>query len=99
MYKRQVLIGAPLTDVKITMAAGRAQQKHTEGGDFRQATYRAVRQGLMSAESVLLEPVYSFRIEVPQAQVGRAIQDIRARFGAVSAPETKDGTAVLTRCV
>ena len=93
---RGVLTGAPITDLRIMLVSGKAHLKHTEGGDFRQATYRAVRQGLMSAESILLEPVYSFRIEVPQAQVGRAIQDIRARFGAVSAPETKDGTAVLT---
>ena len=63
---RGVLTGAPITDIKITLAAGRAHQKHTEGGDFRQATYRAVRQGLRMAESILLEPYYKFRLEIPQ---------------------------------
>jgi len=90
-----VLTGSPITDMKITLAAGRAHLKHTEGGDFRQATYRAVRQGLMQAESTLLEPVYAFHLEVPQAQVGRAIQDIRARFGTLSSPESRDGMAIL----
>ncbi|MBE6631427.1 MAG: GTP-binding protein [Ruminococcaceae bacterium] len=82
-----VLTGSPITDMKISLAAGRAHQKHTEGGDFRQATYRAVRQGLMSAESILLEPYYSFCIEVPPEQIGRAINDIRARNGIFGAPE------------
>ena len=76
-----VLTGAPLTDVRITLLAGRAHLKHTEGGDFRQATYRAVRQGLMKAECVLLEPWYSFRLTVPAAQTGRAISDLRAMHG------------------
>ena len=66
---RGVLTGAPITDIKITLAAGRAHQKHTEGGDFRQATYRAVRQGLRMAQSVLLEPYYKFRLEVPQQMI------------------------------
>ena len=70
---RGVLTGAPITDIKITLAAGRARQKHTEGGDFRQATYRAVRQGLRMAQSVLLEPYYKFRLEVPQQMIGRAM--------------------------
>ena len=80
-------VGAPITDMKITLAAGRAHQKHTEGGDFRQATYRAVRQGLMQAQPVLLEPWYRFRLEVPTAQIGRAITDVRARSGSLEAPE------------
>ncbi len=84
---RGVLTGAPITDIKITLIAGKAHVKHTEGGDFRQATYRAVRQGLMQAESVLLEPWYSFVLEVPQDAVGRALTDLE-RMGAVfSAPE------------
>lgn len=85
-----VLIGAPITDVRITLAAGRAHLKHTEGGDFRQATYRAVRQGLMQAESVLLEPYYRFKLSVPANQIGRAINDIRLMGGAFQAP-TDDG--------
>ena len=91
-----VLIGAPLTDVKITLIAGRAHLKHTEGGDFRQATWRAVRQGLMQAESVLLEPYYAFRIEVPAEQIGRAISDVRLMSGTFSSPETHGDMAVLT---
>ncbi|MBQ7896037.1 MAG: NYN domain-containing protein, partial [Oscillospiraceae bacterium] len=82
-----VLTGSPITDVKITLAAGRAHDKHTEGGDFRQATYRAVRQGLMQAESVLLEPYYSFIMEVPAEQIGRAISDVRTMNGNFSSPE------------
>ena len=82
-----VLTGSPITDIKFTLAAGRAHLKHTEGGDFRQATYRAIRQGLMQAESVLLEPWYSFNIEVPPEQIGRAISDIRAMSGSFSSPE------------
>lgn len=81
-----VLTGSPITDIKLTLTAGRAHPKHTEGGDFRQATYRAVRQGLMQAESVLLEPYYTFRLEVPAEQIGRAINDIRARSGTFDAP-------------
>ena len=91
-----VLIGAPLTDVKITLAAGRAHQKHTEGGDFRQATYRAVRQGLMQAESVLLEPFYDFRLELPPECVGRAMTDLAAMGGSTDAPETVGEETVLT---
>lgn len=90
-----VLTGAPLTDVKITLAAGRAHQKHTEGGDFRQATYRAVRQGLMHADSVLLEPYCSFRLEVPTEQIGRAISDIRTRSGSFDAPENLGAMTLL----
>ena len=82
-----VLTGSPITDIKITLAAGRAHDKHTEGGDFRQATYRAVRQGLMQAESVLLEPYYSFIIEVPAEQIGRAISDVRTMNGIFDSPE------------
>ena len=84
---RGVLTGSPVTDMRITLAAGRAHLKHTEGGDFRQATYRAVRQGLMQADSVLLEPWYSFVLEVPAEQIGRAITDIRAMNGDFSSPE------------
>ncbi|MBP3413330.1 MAG: TetM/TetW/TetO/TetS family tetracycline resistance ribosomal protection protein, partial [Oscillospiraceae bacterium] len=85
-----VLTGAPITDIKLTLAAGRAHLKHTEGGDFRQATYRAVRQGLMQAQSVLLEPIYRFKLSVPAAQIGRAINDIRAMGGEFDSPE-EDG--------
>lgn len=85
-----VLTGAPITDMKITIVAGRAHLKHTEGGDFRQATYRAVRQGLKSAESVLLEPWYSFVLEVPSEQVGRAMSDIGQMNGSFEGPEAED---------
>ena len=90
-----VLTGSPITDMKITLVSGRAHLKHTEGGDFRQSTYRAVRQGLMQAKNILLEPVYQFHLEVPQAQIGRAIQDIRARCGTVSNPESRGDMAIL----
>ena len=92
---RGVLTGAPVTDLRITLTAGRAHLKHTEGGDFRQATYRAVRQGLMKARSILLEPYYTFRLEVPLPQTGRAIGDIRAMHGTFSA-ETREDSTVLT---
>lgn len=82
-----VLTGSPVTDMKITLMSGRAHIKHTEGGDFRQATYRAVRQGLMQARSRLLEPYYAFRLEVPPEQMGRAISDVRLRSGSFDAPE------------
>ncbi len=88
---RGVLTGSPITDMKLTLAAGRAHLKHTEGGDFRQATYRAVRQGLMQAESVLLEPYYRFTLTVPPEQIGRAINDIRAMGGTFSSPEEVGG--------
>lgn len=93
---RGVLIGAQITDMKITLAAGRAHLKHTEGGDFRQATYRAVRQGLMQAESVLLEPYYEFRLEVPSGMVGRAITDIQRMYGEFAPPETEGDMAVIS---
>ena len=93
-----VLTGSPVTDLRITLAAGRAHLKHTEGGDFRQATYRAVRQGLMKAESILLEPYYAFRLTVPPEQVGRAISDIRAKSGSFDPPvETPGGTLLQGR--
>lgn len=82
-----VLTGSPITDIKITLAAGRAHVKHTEGGDFRQATYRAVRQGLMQAESVLLEPYYAFALETPVELIGRAISDLRMMNAEFSSPE------------
>ena len=82
-----VLTGSPVTDIKITLAAGRAHLKHTEGGDFRQATYRAVRQGLMRSESVLLEPWYAFTVELPAEMIGRAMSDVRAMGGVFSSPE------------
>ena len=91
-----VLTGSPLTDVKLTLVAGRAHLKHTEGGDFRQATYRAIRQGLMRAESVLLEPYYDFRLELPPENVGRAMADIQSMGGTADAPETEDGHVLLT---
>lgn len=93
---RGVLIGAPLTDAKITLVAGRAHVKHTEGGDFRQATYRALRQGLMKAENVLLEPYYAFRLEVPAEQLGRAVSDISVMDGKIASPESDGITAVIT---
>ena len=90
-----VLTGSPLTDVKITLIAGRAHLKHTEGGDFRQATYRAVRQGLMQARSVLLEPYYAFRLDIPADQLGRAISDIHAMGGTHESPELQADRAIL----
>ena len=90
-----VLTGAPITDMRITLAAGRAHKKHTEGGDFRQATYRAVRQGLCRAQSVLLEPVYSFRLELPLALIGRGMTDLQSRAGKFEAPETEGEYAIL----
>ena len=91
-----VLTGSPLTDVKFTLVAGRAHLKHTEGGDFRQATYRAVRQGLMQAENVLLEPYYDFRLEVPAECVGRAMTDLQNMGGTVEPPQNEGENAVLT---
>ena len=93
---RGVLTGSPLTDVKITLLAGKAHLKHTEGGDFRQATYRAVRQGLMLAKSQLLEPWYAFRLEVPAENIGRAMSDIQRMEGTFDPPESGEETAVLT---
>ena len=90
-----ILTGAELTDVKITLVSGRAHLKHTEGGDFRQATYRAVRQGLMNAKSLLLEPYYSFRLEVPYDNLGRAINDIHLMHGSFDPPEEEGTFAVL----
>lgn len=91
-----VLTGASLTDMKITLIAGRAHLKHTEGGDFRQATYRAVRQGLMEAASVLLEPYYAFLLEIPENMVGRAMTDIERMNGSLLPPRIEEGRAVLT---
>ncbi len=91
-----VLTGSPVTDMKITLLTGRAHVKHTEGGDFRQATYRALRQGLMQARSVLLEPVFAFVLEVPPAQLGRAMNDIRRMHGSFEPPFTQGDLAVLT---
>lgn len=88
---RGVLTGSPLTDVKCTVVAGRAHQKHTVGGDFRQATYRAIRHGLKSTESVLLEPYYAFSLEVPMWDVGRAMLDLTQRFAKFSSPEYVQG--------
>ena len=92
---RGVLTGAPITDMKITLLVGKAHLKHTEGGDFRQATYRAVRQGLMQAKSVLLEPWYDFDLTTPAEQIGRAITDIRTMGGEFEAPETAGDESVL----
>ena len=96
---RGVLVGAPITDMKITLLVGKAHLKHTEGGDFRQATYRAVRQGLMQAKSQLLEPWYSFKLTVPTESIGRAITDIRAMGGKFEAPEPVGTNSVLTGTV
>ncbi len=94
-----MLTGAPITDMKITLLTGRAHLKHTEGGDFRQATYRAVRQGLMGAQSVLLEPWYSFRLETPTGSVGRAMTDLQRMGAEFQPPEQQGETAVLTGSV
>lgn len=94
-----VLTGSPITDMQITLAAGKSHVKHTEGGDFRQATYRALRQGLCRAGSVLLEPVYAFRMELPATFVGRAMTDVQAMSGRFEAPETAGEEAVLTGTV
>lgn len=93
---RGVLTGAPITDMKITVTAGRAHQKHTEGGDFRQATYRAVRQGLMMGECKLLEPVYAFRLEIPTEMTGRAMNDITRMHGRFAQPEIEGEMSILT---
>lgn len=90
-----VLTGSPITDMRITLVAGRAHIKHTEGGDFRQATYRAVRHGLMQAKSVLLEPYYRFRLELPREMIGHAIHDIRCRFGTIEPMDDAGDMAVL----
>lgn len=94
-----VLTGSPVTDMQITLVAGRAHLKHTEGGDFRQATYRAVRQGLCKAQNVLLEPVYAFRLELPASMIGRGMTDLQDRCGKFGAPELSGGDAVLTGTV
>ena len=91
-----VLTGSPITDIKITLASGKAHLKHTEGGDFRQATYRAVRQGLMRAKSVLLEPWYDFRLELPTEQLGRAMSDLQRMNGETAPPETFGEETILT---
>lgn len=94
-----VLVGAPITDMRITLVSGKAHQKHTEGGDFRQATYRAVRQGLMQAESILLEPYFEYRLEVPSDMIGRAMSDIQKMSGEFEPPVQEGETAVLTGSV
>ena len=93
---RGVLTGSQITDMKITLLSGKAHLKHTEGGDFRQATYRAVRHGLMRAESVLLEPVYVFRLEVPAELTGRAMSDLQRMNGQLDEPQTEDDYTILT---
>lgn len=90
-----VLTNSPITDMKITLVAGRAHQKHTEGGDFRQATYRAIRQGLMQAQSVLLEPYYNYSLTLPNECVGRAMTDLDRMLGTAIVSETHEGTTVL----
>ena len=94
-----VLTGSPITDMKITLIAGRAHQKHTEGGDFRQATYRALRQGLMQCESILLEPVFHYTLEVPAEQLGRAMSDIQKMHGSFENPVTEGEHSILTGSV
>ena len=93
---RGVLTGSEITDIKITVIAGKSHVKHTEGGDFRQATYRAVRQGLMMADSVLLEPVLDYRLEVPTGDVGRALTDLQRMNATVSGPEMEGNMSVIT---
>lgn len=95
---RGVLTGSAITDMKITLVSGRAHQKHTEGGDFRKATYRAVRQGLMEAMSVLLEPYYEFRLEIPEEMTGRAMTDMEKLFADFTLAERAEGRCVLTGC-
>ena len=90
-----VLTGAPITDMKITLASGRAHKKHTEGGDFRQATYRAIRCGLMRGQNILLEPWFAFRIEVPSEQVGRVMADVQKMKGTFQTPETLGESTLL----
>ena len=90
-----VLTGSPITDMKISLVGGRYHHKHTEGGDFRQSTYRAVRQGLMQAQSVLLEPYYNFRLEIPSSLIGRAISDIKLKGGHIDIPENYGEIVVL----
>ncbi len=94
-----VLTGSEITDIKITLLTGRAHEKHTEGGDFRQATYRAIRQGLMMADSVLLEPIFEYRIEVPEGSVGRVLSDMQRMNGTVSLPDLENGKSVITGTV
>lgn len=94
-----VLTGSPVTDMQITLVTGRAHLKHTEGGDFRQATYRAVRQGLCKAQNILLEPVYAFRLELPASMIGRGMTDMQGKSGKFGAPETVGEYAVLTGTV
>lgn len=91
-----VLTGSPVTDVEITLVSGKSHPKHTEGGDFRQATYRAVRQGLRIAQSILLEPVYEFTLEVPNENIGRAMSDIQRMHGRFNPPENNGEVSVLT---
>lgn len=91
-----VLTGAPITDMKITLIAGRSHKKHTDGGDFRQATYRAVRQGLRKAKSILLEPWYEFRMELPPESIGRAMTDVQNMHGKCAQPITEEGIVILT---
>ena len=93
---RGVLTGSPITDMNIVLIAGRAHEKHTGGGDFREATYRAVRQGLMKARSVILEPWYNFTLQLPNAQIGRAMADIERFSGKFSLEESGDEFSVLT---
>ena len=92
---RGILTGSVITDMKLTLIAGRAHQKHTEGGDFRQATYRAIRQGLMEAESVLLEPYYEFRMEIPEEMIGRAMTDVEKMSGTFELAPKEHGFSVL----
>jgi len=95
---RGILTGSEITDMKITLVAGKAHQKHTEGGDFRQATYRALRQGLKKAKSILLEPVYEFCLEVPTESVGRALSDIQKMHGNFSPPKTEREMSIIIGC-
>ena len=95
---RGVLTGSVITDMKVTLVSGRAHQKHTEGGDFRKATYRAVRQGLMEAMSVLLEPYYEFRLEIPEEMTGRAMTDMEKLFADFTLTERAEGRCVLSGC-
>ena len=90
------MTGSPITGIKVTLVSGKAHIKHTEGGDFRQATYRAIRNGLAKNKSVLLEPYYNFKIEVPKENIGRLMSDIQTRYGSFSQPQTINDTAVIS---
>ena len=94
-----VLTNSPITDITITLVSGKAHNKHTEGGDFRQATYRAVRQGLMQADNILLEPVYEYRLEVPDENIGKAMSDMQFMHGTFTPSESRYAISLSSRTI